>query len=187
MTPIFLERKDGEWNAVVTDSTGLGEMPWTEDIAKVLNDTLDVKPYVYTQPRQLDNSNCSIFSIRDMVQMSKHPNIVGFAKDNISENVNIGSKVSVKTIDTLPPQMMKITQTRSPFCTYTGNKEEKVFQARPEKNLPMESIQDVQQRYERNMQHPKSGKLIKANGLAGMRFQRYARVIYARVLTLGLK
>lgn len=72
--------------------------------------------FASTTQRQHDETNCPIFAMLDLAYFSKNPSIMGYVQDN-SMKSNLG-KMAVHYVDSLPPPMMKATQSLTTLAAY---------------------------------------------------------------------
>jgi hypothetical protein len=196
-TPVLLQRdSEGVWTAVISDSMGKGN-EWYNHLAKIsLEDafkaaepSLGLDIYSFNGcNRQTDSSNCPIFSIRDVVQFSKNAKeIVGWIKDKGNPEFCpppfAPSKIKEYKFNTLPPYMMKTTQSFSAIQAYEGKNAEKL----PSGNTVSESLREkhkvIAVERDGTPSLDKNGQPKHQNFKVGGLFMKYQRMIYTKLIT----
>lgn len=133
ITPIYVEKVGDRWDILITDSIAGTEMAkdCLREIRKVFktqtSSTSTRRFYVFKTRRQFDGVSCAIFSSRDLVQISKHPQIMHYVK-RVSGDAP-PSKRGVVYFDMLPPAFMKVMQDLNEIDAYVrdNNHEERVI------------------------------------------------------------
>lgn len=177
--PIHIKKTKNDFQLVITDSVASEKKTYHLEIAKLIKKTLpSATVYAYGEPRQSDLTNCSIFSIRDVVEVAKNPKplweLTKKSKPYKSESDDSLSGLMI--FNQLPPSMMKTTQSTSKLEVYKSNKE--VLQQSDEKE--MSNLTKTLQKYTKT--NESSGKPI--NSYAQSRFGRYAAKIVSRVFLM---
>jgi hypothetical protein len=178
-TPILFDKKDGHINVIMTDS--LGKTSNVQMLSQFIKTELkDANLFVYTQQRQITHTNCRIFTIRDLVHMSKNANFTNFVKNNVSGEAN-----GVKFFDKLPAEMLKVTQTRQILTE--NDKESQILSRNPSKNT--ETLAEALGRHSVEVERVKEGKIIKNkfNLLVENRFKKYEKIIIAKTISEGIE
>jgi hypothetical protein len=206
-TPVLLQRDTkGVWTAVISDS--VGESGMYNGIAKMSLERAFKEAFKMDEPspdldiynfngcdRQTDSSNCPIFSIRDVVQFSKNAKeIVDWIKDNGNpefyqpyqpdQPLDAPSKIKEYKFNTLPPYMMKTTQSFSAIQAYEGKNAEKL----PSGNTVSESLTEKNHKviaFDRDgtPSLDKNGQPKHQNFKVGGLFMKYQRMIYTKLIT----
>lgn len=108
--PVFAERKEGMLRIFVPNGVSDELM---DQIAE-----MNIPCLIFTEKnepnRQHDSNSCPVFSLRDISQLSRHPELLDDMEKNISqEDQNIRGSVSVVRLDALPAPMMSSSQSLS--------------------------------------------------------------------------
>jgi hypothetical protein len=107
--PIYICKPQSQLKVVITDSRGqiIGDK-LKACLEKAFNNAFI---YWCNKPRQQDYHNCSVFAIRDIIQMSKNPNFLQFIEDDATLSKNVVLKQNtLYTFNVLPPYLMKSSQ-----------------------------------------------------------------------------
>lgn len=177
--PIHIKKIKNDFQLVITDSVASEKKTYHLEIAKLIKKTLpSATVYAYGEPRQTDLTNCSIFSIRDVVEVAKNSKplweLTKKSKPYKSESDDSLSGLMI--FNQLPPSMMKTTQSISKLEVYKSDKE--VLQQSDEKE--MSNLTKTLQKYTKT--NESSGKPI--NSYAQSRFGKYAAKIVSRVFLM---
>lgn len=115
VTPILLEKVEGKWRALVTDSMGTKNSTYNDMIKSMLEVAIPgVMVYPFKMQRQSASAGCPLFAILDIAQFSKTPDLMKFAMDHFSEKE--------QEVTELPPKMMRPTQSLSRLTEYMVDK-----------------------------------------------------------------
>lgn len=178
-TPILFDKIDGHINVIMTDS--LGKTSNVQMLSQFIKTEMkDANLFVYTQQRQITHTNCRIFTIRDLVHMSKNTDFTNFVKENVSGEAN-----GIKFFDKLPAEMLKVTQTRQ-FLT-ENDKESQILSKNPTKKT--ETLAKALERHSVEVERVKDGKVVKNkfNLLIENRFKKYEKIIIAKTISEGIE
>ena len=177
-TPILFDKVDGHINVIMTDSLGkTSNVQMTGQFIKT--ELRDADLFVYTQKRQITHTNCRIFTIRDLVHMSKNADFTNFVKNNVSGEVN-----GMKLFDKLPAEMLKVTQTRQILTE--SDKESQILSKNPTKKS--ETLAEALDRHSIDVEREKEGKIVKNkfNLIIENRFKKYEKIIIAKTISEGI-
>ena len=109
--PVYIEKKEGEpYKALISDSTGTGQYTFLLQ-RKILTRFPEARIYVADMKRQADPTSCSIFSLRDVAQISRFEDIFT-TLDELNPNKTV-RKPKIKFCEILPLEMMKTSQSLS--------------------------------------------------------------------------
>lgn len=123
-SPVFINKnQDGSYNIFITDSFGNGT--YNAQLLKIIknmidkDDSLKIKIYCSGFKRQHGDYGCEIFSIRDAICWSKnYDKTAEWILKNSEITVDSKSGVEYYKITSLPPQMMKLTQSIKDIQAY---------------------------------------------------------------------
>ncbi|MCB1119465.1 MAG: hypothetical protein KDK65_05855 [Chlamydiia bacterium] len=108
--PILIEKKGDDLHVLVTDSLG-DEMGRVTGMSA--NEVIKFMPgatvYTLDEKRQTDKNTCSVFALRDLVQLSRYQqqgDIFAYAADRVTSKNSEQDQI----FSQLPPEMMKTTQ-----------------------------------------------------------------------------
>ncbi len=119
--PLILRKIEGKIEILCTDSVGREEGGWIESLTTFLKEKgICGDSYNLNIRRQRDPDNCAIFVISDICQYvslkNKNIDLFSFAKE---ERLLVEkSDLTIYDFKTLPPQMMKLTQSFSQIREY---------------------------------------------------------------------
>lgn len=129
LTPVFVHKKEGKIQVLITDSRGItGQKKVLEVFQYLFHDREDIEIWTYKLNRQIDGISCPVFSILDLVNIFRSDphmrDIFEFFRRYIPEadwadQSRPRAKLRVFGIDLLPPEMMKVTQSRRKLEQYT--------------------------------------------------------------------
>lgn len=123
VSPVYLEKNsNGFYRAIVTDSTGGRNKEYLQNIQdcfveifKDIDKTQQNVVFYVGESRQIDRTNCSIFSIRDAVQFSKHNQQI---LDWTESRTKYESFIDAHVFKSLPSQWMKTDQSMANLQAY---------------------------------------------------------------------
>lgn len=158
VTPVYVEKTGSSFRCSITDSLGSNQI-YTNVIAAKINKQIstiakDVQIFCYydtSRQGKSDRTNCPIFCLRDLVQLSKYKDPISlleqsaqiFPADQQSKMPNI------RYFGKLPPAMMKLTQSLSRIDGYDGGKLRESIKAKHERNGLNVMIEQRFLKYER--------------------------------------
>lgn len=172
VTPILLEKVDGKWRALVTDSVGTGNSTYSSTIELMLKVAIpDVMIYPFKVRRQSAPVGCPIFAILDVAQFSKTPDIMKFAMAHVSEKK--------QEVTELPPKMMRPTQSLNRLMEYIGE-EGSGEEGKAKMGEKRAVIEESLMKHVVEVLTSKGKKDI--NGLALHRFNKYSQMLVSDVV-----
>lgn len=180
VTPIYVEREGSSYKCAITDSLG-GSQLYSNIISKYTRDTFGTSPkdctvYCFSdvsRQGKTDKTNCPIFSIRDIVQMSKYPNIMEFYASVSTERVP-----GLCFFTKLPPSIKKFTQ------SVTGIKN---FDAEEKKLAELNGVDPPQSIFTLLKTGGHLSPDDKMNLISEQRFLKYQRLLVAKAISEALR
>jgi hypothetical protein len=123
LTPILIEKREGRLHVFISDSLGdrsFGKDAYYNRILDCVSATLpDALVFVSNVQRQVDSSNCPVFSMRDLIQLAEMPDIFTKLTDEGQlEADETKSGFPYSKVNVLPAKMMKMAQSSSKLDTY---------------------------------------------------------------------
>lgn len=127
LTPVYIQTRGKKCKILISDSQGLsGEKVILTQFKKIFQDDKNMEVFVCSSVRQKDGCSCPVFSILDLDNIiygnQCGRDIFEFFKENIHlkapRDLSDGKSLKVWGVDTLPPEMMKVTQSIRELTKY---------------------------------------------------------------------
>lgn len=174
ITPVYVQKTaEGLFKVIISDSVGL-EGAYSTSLAKMINETFKevfpdsdpAKLYIFKPKRQHSPTNCGIFSIRDVVQFSKHrEEIMKWIEEHQTEEID-DEFANYIPVESFPPFMMKTTQSLNTIQQYEKKEKTTV-------NLNQKHINSNAEGKQSNVKIAQS-------------FLKYERLVIANVIGRGI-
>ncbi|MCE5318797.1 MAG: hypothetical protein LLG04_15720 [Parachlamydia sp.] len=110
--PIYAEKGDGAVHIAITDSLGKEGFghPYISLLINLLRGQKRAQIYIANEVRQYFSVGCPIYSLRDIIHLSKYPRVMKFLEDHSQRDDHYReSNVEIYEIKDLPPPLMKYT------------------------------------------------------------------------------
>lgn len=178
VTPIFLRKEAGKWEAVITDSTTDEDNVWDDkssckplvdrlqNAEAAANGKLPIRHiHVNSFWRQADSFSCPIFAVRDLVYFYRK------GKEFLNALNDRSDHSQVHRFSHLPPEMMKTTQSISDITKYAENKTTSQLTMKRNKTQEDETLLENLERHKQ-----KTSKGIR-NTLITERAEKYQKLV----------